>query len=101
MQALETAILNKNHNEVSNIICRERLYLFSIVYRDGEGVLLVKTLRYAKIVARRLCKTTRKRVVINSHDPFDYWRKYISVYYGEKRLHWHYLHSLALMVKNV
>ena len=35
---LEQAIINNNHKDVNDIICSERLIIYSIVYKDGESV---------------------------------------------------------------
>lgn len=101
MPTLESAILSGDHKEVFDTVCRDRLIINSVVYNDGKSLLMVESLRNAKIIARKLCKETKKRVVINHHQPFDPWREYINVYYGDRRLKWYYLHIDALAVKNV
>lgn len=96
---LVTAIIKKNHKDVNDIVCRERLIINSVVYNHGQSVILVKGLRKAKGIARKVCKETKCNVIINHHQPWDSWREFISVHYGTKRLRWFYLHVDALVAK--
>ena len=103
---LEQAIINKNHKDVNDIICSERLIIYSIVYKDDKSVSVefAQSLRKAKQLARNLCNKTKNKVVVNFHNPFESWREFINVYYDKgynhKRLQWYYLHVDALQAKN-
>lgn len=94
---LESAIISNNHNEVNDIVCRERLIVYSIVY--AGNVIFVEHLREAKQLARKICKETKEHVIVNFHQPWDSWREFISVYYGTHQLQWYYLHVDALEAK--
>lgn len=91
---LESAIISNNHKEVNDIVCRERLIVYSVVY--AGNVILVENLREAKQIARKICKKTKEHVIVNYHQPWDSWREFISVYYGKTRLQWFYVHVDAL-----
>ena len=93
----ENAIISNNHKEVNEIVCRERIIAYSVVY--AGTVILVDTLREAKQIARKICKETKEHVIVNYHQPWDSWREFISVYYGKNRLQWYYLHEDALDAK--
>lgn len=94
---LESAIISNNHKGVNDIVCRERLIVYSVVY--ARNVILAENLREAKQIARKICKETKEHVIVNFHQPWDPWRVFISVHYGNKRLHWYYTHVDALEAK--
>ena len=78
-----------------DFIYRKRLILFSV---DRE--IFVDNLREAKNLARKKCKEQKCHVSVYHHSPFEINREYISIFYGEKRLKYFYLHLDALCAKS-
>ena len=99
-QNLVDAIVANDHKSVNDIVCIERLLLYSVVYNNGKTVKLVDNLKDAKILARQICRETHDTVDVNFHHPFDSWRNFMSVFHRERRLKWYYLHVDALAAKD-
>lgn len=99
IDTLRQYIMDGDRAHVSEYICRNRLIIYSVSC-DGDAALF-DSLYKAKIYARKLCKTRAKNVSVISHDPFETWREYISVYYYPRRLKWYYLHVDSLKVKKI
>lgn len=89
--------LLKNES-VFDIICKERLILYSIKYNDC--VILVDNLREAKMLAREYAKKNQTNVEVYHHSPFEPRVRYISIVYkGNNRLRYFYVHEDALIAK--